>query len=288
MLFVVICAHIIKRQEIRILEQFQCPKSNLSQCEDKLIICEDYIAVADGATAKGSLQWDGMTSGYRAVEIICEVIHNLPPDTTINDFIVAANVAICEYYDRFSRLQEVYNKKEERLTASVVLYNKNRKEIWMIGDCLFRINERSYRNDKLIDDKLARVRSEIDSYLLNHGYTIDLLQKTDVGRLFISKALKEQQYFQNDKNACEYSYGVIDGFDVEMSQTICVDVPEFSEMVLASDGYPKLFGTLEESEHYLQKVLAEDPLCISLNKQTKGLMVGNNSYDDRTFVRFVS
>ena len=73
-----------------------------------------------------------------------------------------------------------------------------------------------------------------------------------------------------------------------MSQTICVDVPEFSEMVLASDGYPKLFGTLEESEHYLQKVLAEDPLCISLNKQTKGLMVGNNSYDDRTFVRFVS
>ena len=92
MLFVVICAHIIKRQEIRILEQFQCPKSNLSQCEDKLIICEDYIAVADGATAKGSLLWDGMTSGYRAVEIICEVIHNLPPDTTINDFIVAANV----------------------------------------------------------------------------------------------------------------------------------------------------------------------------------------------------
>ena len=70
--------------------------------------------------------------------------------------------------------------------------------------------------------------------------------------------------------------------------TICVDVPEFSEVVLASDGYPKLFGTLEESEHYLQKVLAEDPLCISLNKQTKGLMVGNNSYDDRTFVRFVS
>ena len=189
MLFVVICAHIIKRQEIRILEQFQCPKSNLSQC----------------------------------VEIICEVIHNLPPDTTINDFIVAANVAICEYYDRFSRLQEVYNKKEERLTASVVLYNKNRKEIWMIGDCLFRINERSYRNDKLIDNKLARVRSEINSYLLNHGYTVDLLQKTDVGRLFISKALKEQQYFQNYKNACEYSYGVIDGFDVEMSQTICVD-----------------------------------------------------------------
>ena len=66
------------------------------------------------------------------------------------------------------------------------------------------------------------------------------------------------------------------------------EIPEFSEVVLASDGYPKLFGTLEESEHYLQKVLAEDPLCISLNKQTKGLMVGNNSYDDRTFVRFVS
>lgn len=69
MLFVVICAHIIKSQGIRIIEQFQCPKSNLSQCEDKLIICEDYIAVADGATAKGSLLWDGMTSGLSLIHI---------------------------------------------------------------------------------------------------------------------------------------------------------------------------------------------------------------------------
>lgn len=58
------------------------------------------------------------------------------------------------------------------------------------------------------------------------------------------------------------------------------------ELVLATDGYPRLFPTLEKTESYLQKCLAEDPLCIKKIKATKGCKPGYSSLDDRAYVRF--
>ena len=56
--------------------------------------------------------------------------------------------------------------------------------------------------------------------------------------------------------------------------------------MLASDGYPHLKPTLDASEEALEKQLAADPLNIRLFKATKGWVSGNNSFDDRTYIRF--
>lgn len=56
--------------------------------------------------------------------------------------------------------------------------------------------------------------------------------------------------------------------------------------MLASDGYPKLMPTLNESEAELQRLLEEDPLCIYENIATKGLNEGQTSFDDRSYIRF--
>jgi len=56
-------------------------------------------------------------------------------------------------------------------------------------------------------------------------------------------------------------------------------------LILASDGYPKLFSTLHESENYLRFILKEDPLCYKLYKSTKGLKKGAVSFDDRAFIK---
>lgn len=258
-----------------------------SPCEDRLVLYEDFVAVIDGATAKGQLLWNGHTSGFRAAQIIENVLHKLAARATIYDFTESATEAIRNYYNSFNRTSIVAKKNEERLTASVVVFSRQRREIWMIGDCIFRINGINYRNDKLVDKHLARIRSEVDLFLLRNGHTTYSLQQNDIGRAFISNALHDLQYFGNADESCEYSYAVIDGFKTDMSKTICMSVPEHSEIVLASDGYPELFGSLTETEEYLQRMLQADPLCISENKQTKGLMKGNDSYDDRTYVRFI-
>ena len=63
-------------------------------------------------------------------------------------------------------------------------------------------------------------------------------------------------------------------------------VPPQTQVVLASDGYPVLKDTLAESEKSLDELLQKDPQCLWENRGTKGLVKGNQSFDDRTYVRF--
>lgn len=59
-----------------------------------------------------------------------------------------------------------------------------------------------------------------------------------------------------------------------------------TEIALCSDGYPKIFDTLEETEAYLQKVLEEDPNSVDINPRQKGILPGQKNYDDRTYISF--
>jgi glycerophosphoryl diester phosphodiesterase len=56
--------------------------------------------------------------------------------------------------------------------------------------------------------------------------------------------------------------------------------------VFASDGYPKITDTLEETEQLLDYQRQTDPLNIGTFKATKAFVEGNNSFDDRTYIRF--
>ena len=56
--------------------------------------------------------------------------------------------------------------------------------------------------------------------------------------------------------------------------------------MFASDGYPKLANTLEESEALLDMQRKNDPLNIGEFKATKAFVEGNNSFDDRSYIRF--
>ena len=60
-----------------------------------------------------------------------------------------------------------------------------------------------------------------------------------------------------------------------------------SEIVLASDGYPFLKPTLAASEAALAEQIANDPQNIRSFIATKGIVEGNKSFDDRTYIRFV-
>jgi glycerophosphoryl diester phosphodiesterase len=97
-----------------------------------------------------------------------------------------------------------------------------------------------------------------------------------------------QTNLQNTFPENEFSYYVIDGFPCQAPNRLSV-MPidqKQGEIVLASDGYPRLFPTLAETEACLAGVLKEDPLCYKLYRTTKGRYGDNLSFDDRTYVRF--
>ena len=78
----------------------------------------------------------------------------------------------------------------------------------------------------------------------------------------------------------------MDGYSIDSKH---IKVHKISEsdftIILASDGYPEVFNTLQESEDYLDYILKNDPLCYRIFKSTKGLKKGNLSFDDRAYVK---
>lgn len=116
--------------------------------------------------------------------------------------------------------------------------------------------------------------------------SLEELVACDPGRMFILPFLKRQAWLQNRKvEDSRYAYAVFDGFPVPIELVKCFSVAEESEIVLASDGYPKLFFTLDETEAYLHRILEKDPMCMYLHPETKGVRPGNCSYDDRAYLR---
>ena len=121
--------------------------------------------------------------------------------------------------------------------------------------------------------------------LILDGKTEDDLCERDEGRDMIREMLNKQFLLENAGG--EYGYPVFNGRG-KVQKVDIVEVPPGSEVVLASDGYPILMASLEESEKKLIELMKSDPLCYKEYKSTKGLTKGNVSFDDRTYLRFVT
>lgn len=255
-------------------------------CEDGIAESRDFFAVIDGSTSKGTLRMDGKSSGRMAMEVLRASIPCLPKDADAATAAACLTSAIRHYYEMHGLYEEAARHAENRMTASAVVYSVHRHEVWMIGDCLCRFNGMTYTNPKPTDSILAGIRADVLRYLLRKGHSIADLCARDVGREWIWPHLKDQCAFQNADDAGPFGYAVLDGFPVDLSQIRVLPLPsDTQELILASDGYPVLADTLEETERLLACSLAEDPLRIGEHPSTKGVAAGNESFDDRTYLR---
>ena len=116
------------------------------------------------------------------------------------------------------------------------------------------------------------------------GGSEDDFARHDPGRACILPLLRRQFLLANQDRP--YGYDVLDGFAIHSHHVSVYPVPPQTQVVLASDGYPVLKDTLAESEKSLDELLQKDPQCLRENRGTKGLVKGNQSFDDRTYVRF--
>lgn len=211
------------------------------------------------------------------MSLISKVIEKAPKDMSCHQFCITATRAIAANY-KTSQLEHLVHHPEERLTASCVVFSRLRREIWMIGDCQCLIGNTFYDNPKPYEHIVAERRAQIiaDSPLPHDHFLSD-----DVARKAVIPLMLESMQEQNK------TYSVIDGFPIpeKYVKVISLDFQPW-EIVLASDGYPFLCNTLDESEQKLAHQKSTDPLNIGNFKATKGFMQGNNSFDDRAYIRF--
>ena len=265
-------------------------KKSPESCEDGLVVTADFIAVIDGSTSKTPHHLSpDMKNGRYAMVLISEYIqHELKQESTVEDFFEGVTSYV---YNKVYRQQGIEEQMqahpEERLTASAILYSKAKNEVWMVGDCQAIIDGKLYENNKPFEDIVARRRVE----LIRQGFTPQEARKT-IEPLLIQAMLEGQNK----------TYTVIDGFPIYQKgvKVVSLNAPQKNvetdvadslplptkEIVLASDGYPFLKPTLTESEEALAHLLAYDPQCTHEFIATKGIVVGNKSFDDRTYIRF--
>lgn len=256
--------------------------ADFSKCEDGIYVSGAFAAVIDGVTSKGKLLWDGKTSGAFAREVLLDCFKTLRSDVTAEEAVLILNGALYEAEKGRETGEEL--KREERLMAAVLIYSDYYKQIWSFGDCQCLINGELFTHSKKIDTMLSEVRSLYNRGQLENGKTVEELQEHDIGREYILPLLKLQLMYANSEDY--YGYDILDGYEIHPERVVVHQLKAGDHVVLASDGYPRLLETLKESEAELERLIREDPLCIFENKGTKGIMAGNNSFDDRSYIRF--
>ena len=279
---------------MKIIESKIVGKKSLEACEDGMVITDDFIAVIDGSTSKTPKHLNpDMKNGRYAMMLISEYIREeLKADASVDDFCQGVTAYIYnKVYEKLGVEERLKEHPEERLTASAILYSSTKNEVWMVGDCQAIIDGKLYENSKPYEEKIARERVE----LIEQGLSPAEARK-QIEPLLIKAMLSGQN--QN--------YTVIDGFPIYrkgvkvvalktkpvsssietyfQEQTKPVSSP--NEVVLASDGYPFLKPTLAASEAALAEQIANDPQNIHSFIATKGIVEGNKSFDDRTYIRF--
>lgn len=288
---------------MKIIESCIIGKKSQKACEDGMVVTDDFIAVIDGSTSKTPKHLNpDMKNGRYAMMLISEYIREeLKADASVDDFCQGVTAYIYnKVYEKLGVEERLKEHPEERLTASAILYSRTRNEVWMVGDCQAIIAGKLYENGKPYEQEIARKRVE----LIEQGLSPAEARK-QIEPLLIKAMLSGQNQ----------TYTVIDGFpiyregvkvvSVSDSSSVQDSVPasdsvpcsdsasasdtipsSSSEIVLASDGYPFLKPTLAASEAALAEQIANDPQNIHSFIATKGIVEGNKSFDDRTYIRF--
>ena len=288
---------------MKIIESSIIGKKSQEACEDGMVITDDFIAVIDGSTSKTPKHLNpDMKNGRYAMMLISEYIREeLKADASVDDFCQGVTAYIYnKVYEKLGVEERLKEHPEERLTASAILYSRTRNEVWMVGDCQAIIAGKLYENGKPYEQEIARKRVE----LIEQGLSPAEARK-QIEPLLIEAMLSGQNQ----------TYTVIDGFPIYREGVKVVSVSDScsvqdsvpasdsvpcsdsvsasatisvssSEIVLASDGYPFLKPTLSASEAALAEQIANDPQNIHSFIATKGIVEGNKSFDDRTYIRF--
>lgn len=295
---------------MKIIESCIIGKKSPEACEDGMVVTDDFIAVIDGSTSKTPKHLNpDVKNGRYAMMLISEYIREeLKTDASVDEFCQGVTAYIYnKVYEKLGVEERLKEHPEERLTASAILYSRTRNEVWMVGDCQAIIAGKLYENGKPYEEKIARKRVDliaqglspaearkqiepllIKAMLSGQNQTYTVIDGFPVYREGVKVVSVSDSSSVQDSVSSSDSCSVQDPVSCSGSASASDTIPSSSsEIVLASDGYPFLKPTLAASEAALAEQIANDPQNIHSFIATKGIVEGNKSFDDRTYIRFV-
>ena len=294
---------------MKIIESCIIGKKSPEACEDGMVVTDDFIAVIDGSTSKTPKHLNpDMKNGRYAMMLISEYIREeLKTDASVDEFCQGVTAYIYnKVYEKLGVEERLKEHPEERLTASAILYSRTRNEVWMVGDCQAIIAGKLYENGKPYEEKIARKRVEliaqglspaearkqiepllIEAMLSGQNQTYTVIDGFPIYREGVKVVSVSDSCSVQDSVSSSDSCSVQDPVSCSGSASASDTIPSSSsEIVLASDGYPFLKPSLAASEAALAEQIANDPQNIHSFIATKGIVEGNKSFDDRTYIRF--
>jgi hypothetical protein len=261
--------------------------------EDRLVLGPHYFGVIDGATSRRG-PWGKRPAG----EILAESLQQLLCDaraTDPTDLVEAVNQTI-ETAAKAAGvdLTDVNNRADVAFAA----YVPSQNAVYHIHDCGFGFLLESgefieNREEKLIDTYLADLRTAAVAFLRGQGQD-PFADGQDLGRAFIAPFLDRLPELQNiePSDGTRWAFGLPRGlfaYKTFNGLPTTIDItavpPSAQEIILASDGFPRLFPTLAETRAYLETTLQADPECLQHIVSSKGRAPGNKSHDDLSYVR---
>lgn len=271
-----------RKVSVMVIEAQCISKHTDAPGDDIIFISDDFLAVIDGATPKDEYT-KAVSGGRHCAESVANALSDLPPASNIEKFL--------------SQASDVISRTERGLrpaggwpfgppSCSAVVVSAERREIWGIGEGSFRVSAEPYYLLNPLERIAATVRSIILRAKLLEGASVSELQADDPGRQAALPLLRAAQHFRN-RTATQWGFAALDGSTVPKELIKIWRIPEVEiEGVIASDGYPVLGKDLQSSERALEELQIKDPLLCTEYLSTKCKQTGDQSFDDRSLIRF--
>lgn len=270
---------------MEVIEQFTAGKAGPDANEDAIAVSENFIGVFDGVTSRHGNTLLGASNGRFAACFLTDALAKLPKEITGPDAVASLNKALlAEGKKAAAEEGKEFTEIWSYPAAALLVYSRARREIWRVADSTFILNGKAHYRSFPQEETWAQLRRAFIHAKLAKGMTEQQLLDEDPSWNLLTPIISELKVFANHTGP--FGYGVLNGSEVPATHIEVFDASAAGEIVFASDGYPEVFGTLEDTEAHIAKVLAEDPLMYKLYPQVKGVRKGHVSFDDRSYIRF--
>ena len=268
--------------------------ADASKNEDRILVGDEAMALADGATDKtGIIYRNGFTGGANLADIAVQTAVK----SRLNGYelIDEITASIKKFYesDNLDALND--SSKRAATTLMVARFSIDKLIITQVGDSSARIrfadgSQAVLSNDKFIDEENATTRQRtISEELMRYraernnpadGSELDRIMAR--GRAAIQQRLSIQHIYQNSDNDQTYGYGVLDGTTVPRTytdgtptsyvKTYEYEMDSIESIELVTDGFYGQFpadATIAAYRKLHAKIHADDPYKISAYPSTK-------------------
>lgn len=240
---------------------------------DRLVVTEGFVAVLDGATPKGAHVREATAATVAMMDDLASAIRAMAPGADVATVLETLTAAARPH------------RHPHAPSAAGAVYSDHLRAVVVVSDVWVAVDDAPTFFGHELERALATVRVAFTRRELARGRTVAELRREDPGRAAVVDLLEAERELRNVDAPGDCFFAAIDGEPIPPRLVTVVPVPLGARrLVLASDGYPVLRPTLDQTEAELARVVTEDPLMITLAPGTKAVGPGRSAYDDRTFV----